>query len=72
MNKNAYELRFDLLQMSKDMLDRQYDNAVSCAYEAMSENKKLYENYDEYLPKMFTPEEVIDLATKLQEFIDTK
>jgi hypothetical protein len=76
MSKNPYELRFDLLQMAKDMLDKQYETNVSAyhtlLFNAAEQNKELYKDYIQYLPKMFTPEEIINQATKLQEFIDKK
>jgi hypothetical protein len=41
-------------------------------FDAAEQNKELYRDYIQYLPKMFTPEEIINQATKLQEFIDKK
>jgi hypothetical protein len=76
MAKNPYEIRFDLLTMAKDMLDRQYEQNCTMAWEAinkaMDTNKELYKNVEKYIPKMFTPEEVIDQAEKLQAFINKK
>jgi len=76
MAKNPYEIRFDLLQMAKDMLDRQYDQSSTMAWEAMTKametNKDLYKNIEKYVPKMFTPEEIVEQAEKLQTFINNK
>ena len=80
MSKTPYEIRYDLLSMAKDMLDRHYNEAVNMSWHVLNEaserNKELYktfnENIDRYVPKMFTPEEVINQAKKLQEFIDNK
>ncbi len=76
MTKNPYEIRYDLLQMAKDMLDQQYNNASSMywsAFEkAVQNNAELYKDYEQYVPKMFTPEEVIEQAEKLQTFINNK
>ena len=76
MTKNPYEIRYDLLQMAKDMLDQQYNNASSMywsAFEkAVQNNAELYKDYEQYIPKMFTPEEVIEQAEKLQTFINNK
>jgi len=76
MTKNPYEIRFDLLKMAKEMLDRQYEQATIMAWEAMTKametNKDLYKDVEKYVPKMFTPEEIIDQAERLQQFINKK
>jgi hypothetical protein len=76
MTKNPYEIRFDLLNMAKDMLDRQYDQSSTMAWEAMNKAMKtdrdLYKDVEKYVPKMFTPEEIIAQAEKLQTFINKK
>jgi len=76
MTKNPYEIRFDLLKMAKEMLDRQYEQATIVAWEAMTKametNKDLYKDVEKYVPKMFTPEEIIDQAERLQQFINKK
>lgn len=75
MAKNPYEIRFDLLTMAKDMLDRQYEQASIMAEamtKAMESNKDIYKDIDKYVPKMFTPEEIIAQAEKLQSFINKK
>jgi len=76
MAKNPYEIRFDLLKMAKEMLDRQYEQASTMAWEtmtkAMETNKDLYKDVEKYVPKMFTPEEIIDQAERLQQFINKK
>lgn len=76
MAKNPYEIRFDLLNMAKDMLDRQYDQYSTMAWDALNKametNQELYKDVEKYVPKMFTPEEVIVQAEKLQSFINKK
>jgi hypothetical protein len=76
MTKNPYEIRFDLLKMAKDMLDRQYEQSAAMAWEtmtkAMETNESLYKEVDKYVPKMFSPEEIIDQAERLQKFINKK
>ena len=76
MSKNPYEIRFDLLTMAKEMLDRQYEQASTMAWEtmtkAMETNAFIYKDVEKYVPKMFTPEEVIAQAEKLQSFINKK
>jgi hypothetical protein len=76
MTKNPYEIRFDLLKMAKDMLDRQYEQSSMMAWDAMTKametNESLYKEVDKYVPKMFSPEEIIDQAERLQKFINNK
>jgi len=76
MAKNPYEIRYDLLQMAKEMLDQQYNTASSMywsAFEKAAENNAdVYKEYEKYVPKMFSPEEVIAQAEKLQSFINKK
>lgn len=76
MAKTPYEIRFDLLTMAKDMLDRQYEQASTMAWDAMTKametNESLYKEVEKYVPKMFTPEEIIDQAERLQSFINKK
>ena len=76
MSKTPYEIRFDLLNMAKDMLDRQYEQSVTMAWQAFEKasetNQTLYKEYEKYIPKMFTPEEIINQAERLQGFINKK
>ena len=76
MAKTPYEIRFDLLTMAKDLLDRQYEQSVAIAWQAlekgMETNKTLYKDVEKYVPKMFTPEEIIEQAERLQGFVSKK
>ncbi len=76
MTKTPYEIRFDLLAMAKAMLDRQYEQACSMAWcsleKGMETNKTLYKDVEKYVPKMFTPEEIIEQAERLQGFVSKK
>ncbi len=76
MTKTPYEIRFDLLTMAKDLLDRQYEQSVAIAWQAlekgMETNKTLYKDLEKYVPKMFTPEEIVEQAERLQTFVNKK
>ena len=76
MAKTPYEIRFDLLTMAKDLLDRQYEQSVAIAWQAlekgMETNKTLYKDLEKYVPKMFTHEEIIEQAERLQGFVNKK
>lgn len=75
-NKNPFEIRLDMLQMAKDMLDAQYSTYQTMAWDAFTRavetNKDLYKDVSKYVPKMYTPEEVIAQAEKFQQFINKK
>jgi hypothetical protein len=38
----------------------------------METNKTLYKDLEKYVPKMFTPEEIVEQAERLQEFVNKK
>ncbi len=75
-NKNPFELRFDTLQMAKDMLDRQYDTAMQQYFSAMEQyreqSKDITEVFEKYTPKMYQPAEIMAKAEELYTFINKK
>jgi len=76
MSKNPFELRFDVLKMAKEMMDRQYDLAENQFYQmldnAKEQNKDLIEIYEKYTPKMYHPTEVMKKADELYKFVSKK
>ena len=75
-SKNPFEIRFDTLAMAKEMLDRQYDTNMQKFYEVMeqakSQQKDVTEAFDKYMPKMYTPQEIIKQAEELYDFVTKK
>ena len=73
---NPYQIRTDLLAMSKEMLDKAYDTQLQLTYAAMEQYKENSEDalkaWKDYVPKMYTPEEVKTQAEKLYEFVTDK
>ena len=73
---NPYQIRYDVLNMAKEMLDKQYDIQMEIAYKAMDMYKdnaeQAIEAYKNYIPKAITPEEIKTQADKLYEFVTTK
>ena len=59
---NPYQIRTDILQMAKEMLDKQYDMQMAVAHQAMDLYKEnadqALEAYKKYVPKAITPEEI--------------
>ena len=74
--KNPYELRFDVLSMAKEMMDRQYDLAVDATHMAMekfsNDTTDPKEFFKEYAPKMYQPKEVLKTAEELYTFVSEK
>ena len=75
-SKNPFEIRFDTLAMAKDLLDRQYETNMTKFYEAMeqtkSQQKDVTEAFEKYMPKMYTPQEIIKQAEELYDFVTKK
>ena len=82
-NKNPFEIRLEVLKMAQEMLMQTYQDAQAIAW-SMVEKTAEYQNktiadmadmqeyYENIKPHMFTPDEVIDKANKLYEFIVSK
>lgn len=70
---NPYQIRTDLLIMSKEMLDKAYDSQMEVARKAMDiykENtEQALEAWQRYIPKMYTPEEIKSKAEELYTFV---
>ena len=75
-NKNPFEIRFDTLAMAKDLLDRAYDTQIQQMYTAIDNAKEQHkdaaEAFEKYMPKMYTPQEIIKQAEELYEFVTKK
>jgi hypothetical protein len=82
-NKNAFEIRLEILKMAKEMMDQSYIEASNAWWSminsyAESANKtaeeflKQYEDIAKSKPKMYTPAEVVAKAQELYGFIFKK
>ena len=81
-NKNPYEIRLSLLNMAKDMLDRQNDLQMQFTYELIEQAKDackptedfLEELYEMHNPKSYTydPVDIVNKATELYAFVTKK
>lgn len=73
---NPFQIRYDVLNMAKDMLDKAYENQMNLAHQMMEMHKEnseqLSEAYEKYIPKAITPEEIKAQAEKLYEFVSEK
>lgn len=70
---NPFELRTKLLEMATDHLQRQHDLSCEFAKETFAEMIKtgqaLQADYERYLPKMYTFDDVVREAQKLYGFV---
>ena len=73
---NPYQIRYDVLNMAKDMMDKQYDMQVEIAHKMMDMHKEnsqqATEAWEKYVPKAFTSEEIKSQADKLYQFVTDK
>ena len=73
---NPYQIRYDVLQMAKELLDRQYETNMQLAYHAMDlakeNNEAALDAWKNYVPEMYTPEEIKKQADKLYSFVTDK
>ncbi len=74
--KNPFEIRFDTLAMAKEMLDKSYETQINVFYQGLEKakeaNKDMIEYTDKYLPKMYSPTEVMKQAQELYSFVTKK
>jgi len=71
--KNPYQLRYDVLAMAKDMLDKTYETNLEIAKTAMEayaeDADQALKAWERYVPKMYTPEEIKKNAETLYDFV---
>ena len=74
--KNPFELRYDVLNMSKEMLDRAYETNREIAMRAFDlagqNSEQAMAAWERYVPKMYTPEEIKKNAEMLYECVTNK
>ena len=74
--KNPFQLRYDVLAMAKDMMDKAYETNMEVATKAMElykeDTEQALKAWDNYVPKMYTPEEIKKNAEILYTFVTKK
>lgn len=75
-SKNPFEIRYDILNMSKEILDRAYETNREIAMRAFDlagqNSEQAMAAWEKYVPKMYTPEEIKKNAEMLYEFVTKK
>jgi hypothetical protein len=73
---NPFEIRAQLLKMSKDYLDKQFEINTEFARRAFDEMVKngiaAQEKYQSIAPKMYSLEDVVEQAKTLYGFVNSK
>jgi len=73
---NPFEIRAQLLEMSKSYLDKQFEINTEFARQAfdaaVKNGMKAQEQYQEFMPKMYTMDQVVEQAKKLYGFVNSK
>jgi hypothetical protein len=74
--KNPFEIRFDLLALAKDYLDQQTAINLEFARKVqdtvVTEKHVGWEKWEQYVPKMYTFDEVTKKAEELYKFVSKK
>lgn len=75
-NKNPFEIRSDMLAMAKDYLDRQYELNIQFAHrafdEAVTAGKVAADQWSQYVPPMYTADELMKKAQEFYGFVSKK
>ena len=70
---NPFEIRAQLIEQSSEFFKRQHEINTEFAKktfdELVKQGQKVQSEYKEYMPKMYTFENVVEQAEKLYEFV---
>jgi 5'-deoxynucleotidase YfbR-like HD superfamily hydrolase len=73
---NPFEIRARLLEQAQTYLTKQHELNTEFAKKTfdqlVAQGAKMKDDYQEYMPKMYTFEDVIKEATKLSGFVNAK
>lgn len=73
---NPFELRFKILEMAKDYLDKSYEMQIEAFNQQVAlmkdQNKLTFEMWNQMMPQKYTMDEVVSKASELYGFVDNK
>jgi len=73
---NPYQIRYDVLNMAKEIADKNNDMQVELANKMLGmykeDTEQALEAWKKYVPKAITPDEIKAQADKLYEFVAEK
>lgn len=78
--KNAFEIRLEVLKMAKEMAEQHYLETSNSYWTTINEMAKMWNKSAEELfeqtksmqPKMYTPQEIMEKAQELYNFVEKK
>jgi hypothetical protein len=75
-NKNPFEIRADMLAMAKEYMDKQYEVSWTFAQRtfesAIDAGKVANDQWKEYIPPMYSMEDLMKKAQELYGFVSKK
>ena len=73
---NPYQIRYDVLNMAKEIADKHYDMQVDLANKMLGmykeDTEQALDAWQKYVPKALNPDEIKLQAEKLYEFVSEK
>lgn len=73
---NPFELRYKILEMAKDYLDKSYQMQVDAFNKQVAlmedQNKLTFEMWKRMMPEKYTMEDVVAKAQELYGFVESK
>jgi len=71
-SKTPYEIRLEVLQMAKEMMDKEYETAVSRYWDMVDKATEANKTFMEKMPDMYRPDQVMKKAMELYGFVNNK
>lgn len=71
-SKTPYEIRLEVLQMAKEMMDKEYESAVSKYWDMVDQATKTNQKLLASMPDMYRPDQVMKKALELYGFVNNK
>lgn len=76
MSKNPFEIRTEMLQMAKDYLDQQWHVSMdfyrAILEESIKQGKCTVDQWEKFMPKQYSLEELTKKAQELYSFVEKK
>jgi len=73
---NPYQIRYDVLNMAKEIADKHYDMQVDLANKMLGmykeDTEQALDAWQKYVPKALNPDEIKTQAEKLYEFVSER
>ncbi len=75
-NKTPFEIRTEILELAQEYVTKQYEANVEFASKTfemlVAQGKEAQDNFAQYMPKVFTFEDVMEKAREMYSFVSKK